>query len=174
MSQELYYDPGKYRVQVTEQGMVEAQTGTIQFMLKFTVLESIEPPNDALEQFTRRAYWSLTPKTTGWVLHDLRDYLNCTAKTTRELDPDSPVFYDFRGKEIELTCAHEPSFENSKVLRERWGVRGERKLTNKSRLDELDAELLLKPPKGQKTNVAAVVTLPPAVKDGVTEDDVPF
>jgi hypothetical protein len=163
-----YYGPGRYRVRVINQSFVEASTKTLQFSLRFKVLECVEPPNNDLTSYERRAYFSLTTNTVKRVLSDLRG-LGCTATTLGELDPDSPRFYDFTGREIELWCAHEPSFDNPKVMRERWGVRGERTLTNKKRLDELDA--VLKPKMAKKPNASAIVTLAAMDRDDISSDD---
>jgi hypothetical protein len=135
-------------------------------------LECVDPPNDNLASYERRAYFSLTANTVQRILHDLRG-LGSTAATLRQLDPDSPGFYDFAGREVELSCDHEPSFDNPEVMRERWTIRGERTLTNKKRLDELDAALM--PKMAKKPNTGAVFTLPATDRDDISsDDDVPF
>ena len=172
MQTTCYYDPGRYRVRVISQSFSEASTGTPQLVLRFKVLECVEPFNDGLASYERRIYFSLTEQTVKRVLSDLRE-VGSTATTLRQLDPDTPGFYDFAGREIELSCTHEPSFDNHHVMRERWSIRGERTLTNKKLLDHLDA--LLMPKLSKKPNAGINVTSPTTERDGISlDDDVPF
>jgi hypothetical protein len=107
-------------------------------------------------------------------LSDLRS-IGSTARTFRELDPDSPAFFNFAGREIELVCVHEPDFHNPKTMRERWSIHGERALSNKKRLDELDRALTF--PAANKPNGGAFFSLDrddALPNDVLLDDDVPF
>jgi hypothetical protein len=162
-----FYEAGRYRVEVINQSFSEASTGTVQFVLRFRVLKCVDPRNENLPSWERRAWFPITPNTGTRVLADLRT-LGSTARRFLELHPDTDGFYNFVGREIEVFCIHEPDYHNPKEMRERWSIRGERPLANKTRLDELDRALTGSTT--HKPNGGAFFSLD---RDDVLPDDVP-
>jgi hypothetical protein len=168
----IYYGPGRHLVKVVSQSFTKAQTGTMQLLLRFTVMHATEPFNDNMMQYERRIYFSLTENTVDRVLAELRSVGSTAMELPDLFDPASPRFYDFTGREIELYCSHEPVYKNPQEMRERWSVRGgERTITDRKELEDLVRTIAAR----KKTNSGAINTLPAADRDDIDADnDVPF
>jgi hypothetical protein len=147
-----------------DQGFNSASTGTGQFWIKFLVLERIEPVNDAIEQFSRIAYFPITAKTADRVLHDLHT-LGFKGDRFDDLDPRNTVFENLAGREVELACGVEDGQDGKP--RERWNLRGIGRPISMKQVSELNRLLSKRPaPRPEMAPVAAV--------DGVSDDDIPF
>jgi hypothetical protein len=109
-----YYEQGPHRCRVTDQGFNEASTGTPQFWIQFDVLERIEPFNDSLEQYSRRAYFAITEP---FVMNDLH-ILGFKGDNFDGVDPRAKGHHSFIGNEVELFCSHENDLSGNP--RERW------------------------------------------------------
>jgi hypothetical protein len=163
-----YYDVGSYRVKITGQLFTEAaSSGNPQFVLKFKVLERLEPANDNLQQYERKTYFTITDKTYERLLR-LLQAIGFPGDKLVMLDPSTKGFHDFTGLELEMYCSH--ATDKSGKAFERWDTRrGEslKPLSSMSKIKHLDAQFARKPVNGQKAALAPVNAL------GITEDDVP-
>jgi hypothetical protein len=163
-----FYPPGCYRCRIIGQQFGESSTGNPMFVLKFQVLECLEPFNDSFPQYERKAYFAVTEKTYERVLNDLRN-IGFTGHRFVEIDPDTPGYQNFAGTEVEMHCMHDEDQNGN--LRERWIARGDtlKPLSDKRRLNSLDARFA----KTKQCN-----SQPPAPVDageyGITDEDVNF
>lgn len=117
-----YYEVGKYACRVNSQALGSANTGTPQFIIRFTVLGTIDQDGEfasANRQYERTSYRAITEKTMPYLLEDLKA-LRVEISSFRDLDPNSPNFFDLTGQEVEMWCSHEEG--NDGELREKWGV----------------------------------------------------
>ena len=110
MPTKIFYEPGCYKVQITSQMFVEATTGNPMFVLKFKVLECIEPFNDNLVQYERKCFLAITDKTYQRVIEDLKA-IGFPGETLKKLHPATPGFHDFVGRDLEMYCTHEEDRE---------------------------------------------------------------
>jgi hypothetical protein len=167
MSQNTYYRPGRYKCRITSQGFIEASTGTAQFYMKFQVLESIEPFNDALVEHERTIYFPITTKTADRTLHDLCG-VGYPGDSFEALDPQSENCYSFVGRELELGCSHETDLNGN--AREKWSLRATPQPLSNDRIRDL-GRFLTKPKPPLRTSSRA------GAGDAaltITDDDVPF
>jgi hypothetical protein len=160
-----FYDPGLYKCRTIAQGFNEASTGTPQFWIQFDVLERIEPFNDDLKQFSRRAYFAITAKTADWVMNYLHT-LGFKGDNFDGVDPHIEGHHSFVRNEIELVCSHED--DQHGTPRERWGPRGGGRLLGRDKIRNLNRLLTKKSqsangPISQETNSAQA-----------TDEDLPF
>src|SRR5215467_6763957 len=115
-----FFNEGRYAVQIIDQALGEAQTGTPQFILKFTVLERIHDDGgtEAVRNYDRTYYKAITERTIEYLTQDLKT-LGFEGSSFRDLDPSSPTFYSLKGRRVEMYCSHE--FRNGEN-QEKWGV----------------------------------------------------
>ena len=115
-----FFNEGRYIVQIVDQALGEAQTGTPQFILKFTVLEHVfdDGGAEAARNYDRTYYKAITEKTIQYLAQDLKT-LGFEGSSFRDLDPSSPGFYDLRGRQVEMYCTHE---DRNGESQEKWSV----------------------------------------------------
>lgn len=196
------YEVGRYYGRVTRQAMGEAKTGNPQFVLSFVILGKVnlaDPEGELLScpQGERSIYRTITEGTIQFVIEDLQA-LGYTKPSFKYLDPATPGFVDFAGKELEFFCSHETDNRDGN-LREKWGIaRAKREIApldaKKARnLDALYGKQLKSLAADATPSTAAVagrtpatMTEPPAESNGVRDanaalqeaaaevDDIPF
>ncbi len=118
----IFYQPGRYRCEVTQQGMTKAGTGTAQFVVVVRVLDIYTGPNSIEpmdRNYERTIYRAITEKTMPYLQKEL-DALGFTGGSLRLLDPKNGEFQDFRGMQVDCICKHEPGKDGE--LRERWSI----------------------------------------------------
>jgi hypothetical protein len=167
-----YYDPGPHRVRITTQGFNQASTGTVQFWLRFIVLEQLEPFADNLEKFSRTMYLPITARTADRVMEDLHS-LGFRGNAFEGVDPRQRGHFSFVDKEVELTCSHEHDQNNQPT--ERWLLRGVGRPVDDDKVSGLN-QLLSKPkivPKKSKTANGSSVSAPAISSDYISDDDLP-
>lgn len=173
-----FYQTGRYRCEVTQQGMTKAGTGTPQFVIVVRVLDiyvgpdSIEPMD---RNYERTIYRAITEKTIPYLQKEL-DALGFPGGSLRTLDPKNGEFHDFRGVQVDCICKHEPGKDGE--LRERWSIawahdateiQGEELAASDYRaLDALFGKASGKPAAKAAPKPAAAAPV------GVDDDDVPF
>lgn len=113
-----YYAKGRYRAQVKEQALGQAQTGTTQFAVKVTILECLTPLSE-VSQYDRTIYLAITDKTMEYVVPKLQG-IGYTRDSLKYLDPKEPNHHSFVGQEIEVFCNHENNRDG--VLQEKWDI----------------------------------------------------
>jgi hypothetical protein len=115
-----FFGEGRYTVQISDQALGEAQTGTPQFILKFTVLERVHDDGDteAVRNYDRTYYKAITERTIEYLTQDLKT-LGFEGSSLRDLDPSSPNFYSLKGRQVEMYCTHE---DRNSETQERWSV----------------------------------------------------
>lgn len=114
-----YYAEGRYRCEVTDQGIGAAKTGTIQIVFKFRVLEGTQPVCEVENQYERTLYLAVTEKTLEYVVPKLRS-MGYDRYGISFIDLNNPRHHDFRGKEFEAYCKHENDLQGEP--REKWDV----------------------------------------------------
>ena len=117
-----YYSVGRYACRINSQALGQAQTGTPQFILRFTVLAQVFDDGETQNvnrQYERSSYRAITEKTVPYLVEDLKT-LGATISSFRDLDPSSPSFCDLAGQEVDMWCSHEKGQDGE--LREKWGV----------------------------------------------------
>jgi hypothetical protein len=133
----ITYEPGRYLARVIYQYFGESQQGTVKFCLRIQILQNLDRP-DAMPRKApeREINWWITPKTLNRVTRELAA-LGYTGKTLSGLDPDTEGFYDFAGREFEVTCEYEEGQDGRTW--ERWTPRPTHKnLKSKAGLRRLD------------------------------------
>lgn len=174
MSQGPHYAAGRYRCEITNHGLTKASTGTVQIVIKFRVLESINPRVPIEQNYERMAFLPVTEKTMEYLIPKL-EALGYSRDSIRFLDLDNPQCHDLRGTTAEFFCKHEAGQDGS--MRERWDV------------CTPSAAMELKPPdpqdirrldmlfgRARKTGSPASrpKDIPPSSSDeAITDDDVP-
>ena len=135
------YEVGRYYGRVTRQAMGETSNGNAQFVLSFLILGKVnlaDPGGELLAcpQGERSIYRAITENTIDFVMDDLRA-LGYTKPSFKYLDPETPGFVDFTGKELEFFCSHEADNRDGRSgeLREKWGI-----ARAKSQVKPLDAK----------------------------------
>lgn len=173
----MHYQPGRYVCQITGQAMGESSKGNPQFVLRFKVLGRPDPndPNSYLtdpNQYERPFYRSITEKTIDYFMDDLKA-LGFHGSSFKDLDPNTPGFHDFKGKEIDMYCNEE--IYNGEP-RERWAIATAFELNVKPieagklrQLDNLFGKQLKTISKPQSSPRPMPVVTPADV-----DDDVPF
>lgn len=175
-----FYQPGRYRCEVTQQAMMKASTGTAQFVLKVMVLDQYVGP-DQLEpcrqQYERTIFRAITDKTMDFFQKEL-DVLGFTGGSLRQLDPNYDGFTDFKGVCVDCLCKHEADYKDASVQREKWSIAWATGASSAIEGDELapadyralDALF----GKGSKTAPKAATKPVAAASSAVNDDDVPF
>lgn len=179
-----FYDEGRYRCEVIDQGLSKAATGTVQIVLKVRVLEGTTPERELTQQYERTIYLSVTDKTMKYLVPKLQA-LGYSRDSFRFISLSEPNYEDLRGTAAEFYCKHE---DGQGGLREKWDVATIRstelldlKPVGSKELRELD--LLFGRERKSSGIKPAASTVSPArarVDDGpapsleVTDDDVPF
>lgn len=122
------YEVGRYYGRVTRQAMGETSNGNAQFVLSFLILGKVnlaDPGGDLLTcpQGERSVFRTITDKTIDYVIEDLKA-LGYTKPSFKYLDPGTPGFEDFTGKELEFFCDHklDNRDDHQGELREQWGI----------------------------------------------------
>lgn len=118
------YEIGKYWGRITSQWLSEAKTGTPQFCVRFLVVGKInlaDPEGDLItcQQAERTVYRPITDNTIEYVKKDL-ELLGFSGSSFKLLDPNTPGYQDFTGKELAFYCSHQPG-QGNVGLREQWG-----------------------------------------------------
>lgn len=172
-----FYEKGRYICEMVNQGITKSKnTGTPQIVWRFLVLETENhEPVDA--QYERTIYRAVTDKTMPYVLQDLQT-LGFQYDSFKMIDPNTPGYQDFTGKQFLAFCSHE-EYEGS--TREKWGIANEGAAFEVTPLDapalrQLDA-LFGKQLKTLKETAPAEKPVGVGAEAGglgVTDDDVPF
>lgn len=164
---------GRYRGRIENYGVMRSQAGSKHptAFIEFSVVARHDP---ATGQFhpcppMRRTYYkSVTPKTIGWLLADLKA-IGFDRPGLSYFDPEAPGAANLYGREIDLDCEHEIYAGQE---RERWSIHREmtREKLGRDELAALDAQF------GDAFRQAlggGTPTVAPAVTELNTEDD-PF
>ena len=118
----IYYEHGRYRSRIIEQGMSASKNGKPQFWVKHVPIGAYEPSSDVCHtiegKYDRTIFWTFTDKTINFIIRDL-ERLGFQGSSFSRLDPESPQFVDFRGQEVDTYCSHE-TYEGKE--REKWGL----------------------------------------------------
>jgi hypothetical protein len=174
-----FYNEGRYRCEMTNQGLGEASTGNAQIVWRFKVLET-ENGGQLPAQYDRTIYRTITENTMPYVIEDLKT-LGFEHDSFKYLDPNQPGFQDFKGVIFTAFCKHEEDTKNG-GSREKWGIANqgefEVKPIESSKLRALD-NLFGKQLKGfKKQGTPGLVSSPrasaSAAPAAVDDDDVPF
>lgn len=119
----VYYQKGRYRCQITDQGIGESKTGTPQFVLRFQVFERNTGP-DAWEpvsaQYERTAYMAITDKTMEYFIKKIHA-LGFSHGSLRFLDPATPGYQNFAGTMADFNCSIEQHFQTGDDI-EKWDL----------------------------------------------------
>jgi hypothetical protein len=184
-----FYEPGNYVAEVLQQALGENEnTGTSQLVLQVKILGKPDPADPesymATQQYTRTIYCYITPKTIDYFIENLKT-LGFQGSSFSELDPSSPNFQSFAGRQIEVYCQHETNTRSGE-LHEKWGISSGSKsieikplTTKKTReLDMLFGKNLraLKAEQSQSKPAPAPApgAAPPQDWGVITDDDVPY
>lgn len=119
-----FYEPGRYRCEVTQQAMTKASTGNPQFVLKVQVLDEyvgLEETEPCRQQYERTIYRTITDGTMTFFMKEL-DTLGFQGGSLRLLDPNNDGFTDFKGVQIDCLCKHEPNYKDKSVIQEKWSI----------------------------------------------------
>ncbi len=188
MASKPFYQSGRYACKITGQALGKAGTGNPQFVLRFQVFGLVDPQDPsrfipAPQQYERTHYRTITEKTVPYLLEDLK-ILGFDGDSFRDLDPGTEGFCDFRGKDVDMWCAHEQAQDGGE--REKWSVArqggGEMKVDplDSKKVRELD-NLFGKQLKGLRSATSprprtetTVAAGDPLASEGITDDDVPF
>lgn len=169
----VQFDEGRYKTKIIEQYATESSLkGTRGLVLVFQVLANVtEPDKPVVYRFPRKTTLWVTTKTFQRVLQTLQG-LGYRGKTLSGVDPACQDYHSFRDVEGEMECRHETD-ENGTTW-EKWEIaRGEIRLRDGSAFEEFDEILRCEQAAGNKPaaegNGDAV-----SVRDGITDDDVPF
>lgn len=117
-SRKAYYAEGRYRCQITDQGLTTAKTGNLQVALKFRVLRGTQPQQELEQQYERRMWLTATPNTLDFLVPKLvsvgydRDGLSF-------IDLANPRHCDLRGNEFDAYCQHEDKGGDPE---EKWNI----------------------------------------------------
>jgi hypothetical protein len=175
----IHYKEGKYVCQVISQAFGRSSTGNPQFILRFKVMGTPDPADAEkyipdTRQFERTYYKSITDKTIEYFVADLKA-LGFTGSSYRDLDPNTPGYYNMKDKFMDMWCGHEKNQKDE--LKENWGVaktatdlKADRPL-EATDLRQLDA-LFGKHLKGSKP--ATPKTTQPPDDLGISDSDVGF
>jgi hypothetical protein len=182
-----FYAKGVYVCQGISQALGETSNGNTQFVLRFKVLGAVDPDNadnyiPAEEQYERTYYRVINEKTIDYAIEDLKA-LGFDRESFKFLDPNTPGFQNFAGQVFNMFCKH-TTYQGEP--REEWGVarKGgalEVKPVEAAKVRQLDSLFAaqLKGLKKQPAQTKAVskpngTPPPPATRQVVTDDDVPF
>jgi hypothetical protein len=199
-----FYEPRKYWVKVTGQGLGQTSKGNIQFVLSFTVLGAVNPdnPDEYLEEKAQleRRYWRvLNERTIDWGTEDLKT-LGFAGDSFAQLDPKHPRHWSLKDQMVMMFCNH--TTDQNGELREEWSiartgplVQEEAAVDKVRQLDALFAKNLEYLKSGGKTppesgaasgkkqagarqagmkNVSAQVPVHAGSGQEITDDDIPF
>jgi hypothetical protein len=168
----MQFDPGRYKVVILDQMFTESpEKRTPGFVIFFRIIARADGPEARVaSNATGDVTLWISDKTASRVWHYLNE-LGYTGKTFRGLMPDTPGFYDLRGRQIELVCVHEQGtgeFEGKTF--ERWGFPATKpKLRDPVALRRFDRG------KDDASNGASSSDGgEEAPVSGTTDDDVPF
>ena len=172
-----FYKEGTYLGEVTDQAISKSSTGTFQFVLRFKVLAQKSEDGqfyDLDKQYERTMYRAITDKTVEYVVKEVQA-MGYEGNGWAGLDPSTPGYHSFAGKEIEVVCKHD-EYDNN--ISEKWEFpRGatskalEVKHLDSSEKRQLDAMF------GKALKGSAKPTPRPAPAQAaavITDDDVPF
>lgn len=113
----VFYEQGRYRCQITDQAIGEANTGTPQIAIKFRVLETeIGEPVD--QQYERTAYLFITENAAARTIEVLKE-LGFSKGSFKFVDKSVEGYHDFTGQEITAFCTHD-TYNNQ--VKEKWGI----------------------------------------------------
>lgn len=174
-----YYEPGRYYVQVVNQGFGQSkEKKTTYFYLTIKPVERIVSPDDreiCVQQFERTIFNYITEKTVDRLVEQLRE-LGWDGTNWGELDPSSPDAHSFVGQEILAQCDQEIYEGNYK---EKWQLPGRGGLDHEAEPDttrKLNA-MFGKALKGSRPSKPAPPTkretVPPEDRQG-DEREIPF
>jgi hypothetical protein len=114
-----FYPRGVYRGLIMDQGLSKAGTGTVQIVIRFKVLEAVQPVGDVSAQYERTAYIPVTEKSMEYLPAKL-EALGYTRDSIRYFDLMNPQCHDLRGNEADFFCKHEN--DKNGDLREKWDI----------------------------------------------------
>jgi hypothetical protein len=122
------FNEGRYWVRVQRQGMGKSeQKGTPFFQLEVLVVGAVDPKNPegdllGVDQAERRITMYLTEKTAEFTMEKL-EAIGFDRPSLKFLDPTTPDFCNFTGKEFEAWCAHEQGTgTNQGKVFEKWSI----------------------------------------------------
>jgi len=107
--------------QITDQGLSEAKTGTLQVVIKFRVLRCTQPAGEVAEQYERTVYLAVTEKTFQYLIPKL-EAIGYNRDGLRFLNLEDPQHHDLRGQEVEMYCQHENDNTDATKQREKWDI----------------------------------------------------
>jgi hypothetical protein len=113
------YEPGPYKVKITDQGFTKASTGNMQFFLTFLVLAKVVEGGTAeCQQFERTFYQTLTSNSFDFFEKKLKA-LGVEIDSLERLDPQTEGAVNLIDREITAYCAHA---EYEGKTREKWDI----------------------------------------------------
>lgn len=168
-----FYQEGRYKGEIIEQGFGEASTGTVQFVLNVKIFET--ESGDPVQENTRFVFKSITEKTMPYLLEDLRA-LGFNGTSLSQLDPDRADHHSLVGQTHLFFCKHE--YDQQGNQRERWNLyRGGNSLDLKppdsKKLRDLDM-LFGRAAKQKPATTKQPPPPPPSWSSDPTDDQVPF
>ncbi len=114
----IFYTIGEYKCEVVDQGLSNSKTNNPQIWLRVRILESIDRPDEKVDQYERTIYWTLTEKTIDFTVEKL-ELLGFAGQSFRDLDPNVQGHHSFIGQQIDCYCKHE-TYEGKE--REKWDL----------------------------------------------------
>lgn len=113
-----YYARGAYKAEIIGQGLSKSSKENSQFWIQAKILESIDDPSLAIEQYDRTIFWSITEGTIDFVVEKL-ERLGFRGESFKQLDPGTANHHSFVGQEVDLFCKLE-QYEGKE--REKWDL----------------------------------------------------
>jgi hypothetical protein len=162
------YSKGKYQAEVIDQGVEEANTGTMCFFLHLKIMGRYDDKGLLQEcPCYERTYRQYLANDTGVkILRGDLKTLDVQVTDFTQLDPEAPNGVSLIGRKIDVVCEHE-SYQGSP--RERWGIPRARKKVDLGALRTLSDKFghLLRDGNGQSASAP-----PPVTK--ANDSDTPF
>jgi hypothetical protein len=117
----IFYEKGRYRCRVTNQGLGKAEKGTPFFFISFEPLKFIIGPDqeeDVTRSYERTAKRYLTDKTMEYAIEDIVA-LGLEVDSPTQIDLEHPKAHSIVGNFVDMYCNHEAG---EKGDFEKWGV----------------------------------------------------
>lgn len=123
------FNEGRYWVKVLRQGMGKSEKkGTPFFQLEVLIVGAIDPKNPTgdllgVDSAERRIVMYLTEGTAEFVFENLES-IGFDKPSLKYLDPTTPDYCNFTGKEFEAWCGHEQAIDgpNKGKVFEKWSI----------------------------------------------------
>jgi hypothetical protein len=179
------YQDGRYEVEITDQGFVEAKSGTMQFVLAFDVKGMVDPKDPdkmfAVQPGNRKYYKAITENTLQWFMDDLRALGVAELSSFALLDPATEGHISLIGRTADMQCGSRTgndgkSYEDWSPFRAAGPAKPiDRVAINKVKtLDRLFGAALAKPAAASGSSRRTPVPVAAAAKAAAVDDNIPF